>query len=83
MKNVVEKKYDLSYFGSVQELVFGCVQEGELCQTASVPLSNDSVEMHRYDPDLGRVLFLDGVIHVQMLMPPAVPDGPPQVVLLP
>ena len=44
-----------------------------------IPLSGDEVEQHLYSPDLGRVLYLDGQVQLQLLLPSKVPGGLTQV----
>ena len=66
----------------VQELRLGCVLEEQVWEGPPIPLSGDEVEQHRYSPDLGKVLYLDGQVQLQLLLPPQTAGGLTQVTAL-
>ena len=63
-----------------QELRLGCVHEGQVWEGPAIPLSGDEVEQHLYSPHLGKVLYLDGQVQLQLLLPPQTAGGLTQVI---
>ena len=51
------------------------MHEGQVWEGTPIPLSGDEVEQHRYNPNLGKVLYLDGQVQLQLLLPPETPGG--------
>ena len=56
--------------------------EEQVWEGPPIPLSGDEVEQHRYSPDLGKVLYLDGQVQLQLLLPPQTAGGLTQVTAL-
>lgn len=50
------------------EFSIGMVFGGFPFYTTSIPLSNEEVELQLYNPDKGRVLFIDGYLQTRILV---------------